>query len=411
MSASDAAIERDHVAEKPGPGQPAPKHAPAAAAGSASPVTNKAGRRKGFLFLGALVLIAAAGYGMTRFFAGSTEDTDDAYVGGNIVSITARDGGTVLALKADNTQEVKKGEPLIELDPAIQAVAVSAAEANLGRAVRTFRANNAAVNEASAEVTRATAQLDRATRDLGRRKAANAGAVSGEEVSHAEDAVVAARAALEVAKAKQQQAASLVQGTDVHDNPGVLSAIAELRRAAINLSHMRIDAPVTGVIAQRSVQLGQRIAPGAPLMSIVPLDSLWVDANFRETQLRNIRVGQPVTIITDVYGNSISYHGHVLGLAAGSGNAFALLPPQNASGNWIKIVQRVPVRIALDSAELRANPLRVGLSVTAEVQTRDHSGPFVTGSRPPAGGELPSLDGGKAIEDRIEQIITQNMGN
>jgi membrane fusion protein, multidrug efflux system len=410
MSASNTTIERDRVVEKPGLEQPAPKSAPAAAAGSA-PVTNKAGRRKGFLYLGAIVLIAAVGYGATRFFAGSTEETDDAYVGGNIVSITARDGGTVLALKADNTQEVKKGEPLIELDPAIQAVAVSAAEANLGRAVRTYRANNAAVNEASAEVTRATAELDRATRDLGRRKAANAGAVSGEEVSHAEDAVIAARAALEVAKAKQQQAASLVQGTDVHDNPGVLSAVAELRRAAINLSHMRIDAPVTGVIAQRSVQLGQRIAPGAPLMSIVPLDSLWVDANFRETQLRNIRVGQPVTIITDVYGNSISYHGHVLGLAAGSGNAFALLPPQNASGNWIKIVQRVPVRIALDPAELRANPLRVGLSVTAEVETHDHSGPFVTGSEPPAGGELPSLDGGKAIKDRIERIISQNMGS
>jgi membrane fusion protein (multidrug efflux system) len=316
-----------------------------------------------------------------------------------------------LALKADNTQEIKKGESLIELDPAVQTVAVAAAEANLGRAVRTFRANTAAVNEAAAEVTRATADLDRATRDLGRRKAANAGAVSGEEVSHAEDAVIVARATLEVAKAKQQQAASLVQGTDVHDNPGVLAAIAELRRAAIDLSHMRIDAPVTGVIAQRSVQLGQRVAPGAPLMSIVPLDSLWVDANFRETQLRDIRVGQPVTITTDIYGSSVQYRGHVLGVAAGSGNAFALLPPQNASGNWIKIVQRVPVRIALDPTELRANPLRVGLSVTADVQTHDRSGPFVTGITPPAGGELPSLDGGKAIEGRIEHIISQNMGS
>ncbi len=304
MSARDTTLERDRVADKPAPEQPAtPMPAPTPLGGSA-PVTNRKGRRKGFLYLGALLLVVGVGYGLTRFFASTAEETDDAYVGGNIVSITARDGGTVLALKADNTQEIKKGETLIELDPAIQAVAVAAAEANLGRAVRTFRANTAAVNEASAEITRATADLDRTTRDLGRRKAANAGAVSGEEVSHAEDAVVAARATLEVARAKQQQAASLVQGTDVHDNPGVLAAIAEIRRAAIDLSHMRIDAPVTGVIAQRSVQLGQRVAPGAPLMSIVPLDSLWVDANFRETQLRDIRVGQPVTITTDIYGSS-----------------------------------------------------------------------------------------------------------
>jgi membrane fusion protein (multidrug efflux system) len=402
MSASDTTLERDRAAEKAA--SPAPRPAPAA------PVTSKAGRRKGFLIFGALIVIVAAGYGVTRLFTGSVEETDDAYVGGNIVSITARDGGTVLALKADNTQEIKKGEPLIELDPATQAVALAAAEANLGLAVRTFRANSAAVNEASAEVTRVAAELDRATHDLARRKAATTGSVSGEEISHADDAVTTARAALDLAKAKREQAASLVQGTDVHDNPGVLAAIAEVHRAAIDLSHMHIDAPVTGVVAQRTVQLGQSVAAGMPLMSIVPLDSLWIDANFRETQLRDIRVGQPLTITADVYGSSIHYHGRVLGLAAGSGNAFALLPPQNASGNWIKIVQRVPVRIALDPAELRAHPLRIGLSVDAEVDTQDRSGPFVTGSVPPAGGELVSLDGGKPIEEAIERIITQNMG-
>lgn len=400
MSASDTTLEREGAADSLQPSK------------SADPVTNTRGRRKGFLYLGTLILIVAVGYGVTHLFSSSTEETDDAYVGGNIVSITARDGGTVLALKADNTQEVKKGEPLIDLDPATQAVDLAAAEASLGRAVRAFRVNKSAVDEASAEVTRASAELDRAVHDLERRKAAvKGGAVSGEEVSHADDAVTATRAALDLAKAKQQQAASLVQGTDVHDNPAVLAAMAQVRRAAIDLSHMHIDAPVTGVVAQRTVQLGQRVGAGTPLMSIVPLDSLWVDANFRETQLRDIRVGQPVTITADVYGGSVRYHGRVLGLAAGSGNAFALLPSQNASGNWIKIVQRVPVRIALDQAELRTHPLRVGLSVDAEVETHDRSGPFVTGSAPPAGGELPSLDGGEAIEDAIERIISQNMGS
>jgi membrane fusion protein, multidrug efflux system len=409
MSATDIALERDRVADKAAP-PPKPAPVPPAAPAPAAPVTNKSGRRKAFFIFGALIVVAAAGYGVTRLFAGSIEETDDAYVGGNIVSVTARDGGTVLALKADNTQQIKKGEPLIELDPATQAVALASAEANLGMAVRTFRANSAAVDEASAEVTRVAAELDRANHDWGRRRAATAGSVSGEEVSHAEDAVATGSAALDLAKAKKEQAESNVQGTDVHDNPGVLAAIAAVRRAAIDLAYMRIDAPVTGVVAQRTVQLGQRVAAGMPLMSIVPLDSLWVDANFRETQLRNIRVGQPVTITADLYGSSFRYHGRVLGLAAGSGNAFALLPPQNASGNWIKIVQRVPVRIALDPDELRAHPLRTGLSVDAEVDTQDRSGPFFTGSVPPAGGELPSLDGGKQVDDAIEGIIVQNMG-
>jgi membrane fusion protein, multidrug efflux system len=398
MSATDATVNRDRPADAPAPSKPA------------GPVTNTKGRRKAFLYLGAIIVLVAVGYGVTRLFAGSTEETDDAYVGGNIVSVTARDGGTVLALKADNTQEVKKGEVLIELDPATQAVALAAAEANLGRAVRAFRVNGAMVDQAAADVTRATAELDRATRDLSRRKAAASGAVSGEEVSHAGDAVTTAQAALDLVKAKRAQAESLVQGTDVQNNPSVLAAIAEVRRAAIDLSHMQINAPVTGIVGQRTVQLGQRVAAGTPLMSVVPLDSLWVDANFRETQLSDIRVGQPVTITADVYGSSVKFHGRVLGLGAGSGNAFALLPPQNASGNWIKIVQRVPVRVALDPAELKQHPLRIGLSVNAEVETHDRSGPFVSGSVPPVGGDLLSLDGGKEVEETIQRIIAQNMG-
>jgi len=219
------------------------------------------------------------------------------------------------------------------------------------------------------------------------------------------------RASLTLAEAKHAQAQSAVSGTSVNDNPAVLAAVAAVRIAAINLAYTQIKAPVGGVVAQRTVQLGQRVAPGTPLMAVVPLDSLWIDANFRETQLADLRVGQPVAIKADIYGRSITFHGKVLGLGAGSGNAFALLPPQNASGNWIKIVQRVPVRIALDPAELRKTPLRIGLSVDVTVNTKDRSGAFVGTSQAPAGGVQASVDGGPATEARIRQIIAQNLGS
>jgi membrane fusion protein, multidrug efflux system len=402
MSVNGATIEREGSIKGDTPAIPT---------GPAPSPTHKRTRRIGFIVLGAIVIAAGITYGVAQLLAPPEEETDDAYVDGNIVSITARDGGTVLALHADNTQMVERGELLIDLDPATQSVALSAAEADLGRAVRTYRSNRSAVDEAEADIVQAVANLNRAQNDYARRKtAAVAGAVSGEEVSHAFDAVTTARAALKLAEAKHEQANSTVQGTSVGDNPGVLAAIAGVRRAAIDLSHMAIDAPVDGIVAGRTVQLGQRVSAGTPLMSVVPLDDLWIDANFRETQLRNIRVGQPVTVMTDIYGASVTYHGHVLGLAAGSGNAFALLPAQNATGNWIKIVQRVPVRIALDSKELTRHPLRIGLSVRAYVHTQDRSGSFVSGSTAPAGGIEASLDGGPRLDATIQQIIVRNMG-
>jgi len=368
-------------------------------------------RRIGFLILALVVLIGLILYGISVFTAPATEETDDAYVAGNVVSVTARDGGTVLALHADNTQSVKRGQPLIDLDPATVGVQMDAAQAALGRAVRAVRSTHAQVDEAGAEIAQAQAELSRAQNDYGRRQgAARDGAISGEELSHASDAVTSARAALALARAKQAQAASTVAGTDIANNPQVLAAIADVRRAAIDGSHMKIVAPVAGIVAQRTVQLGQRVAAGTPLMAVVPLDSLWIDANFRETQLQHLRVGQPVTITADVYGKAVTFHGKVLGLGAGSGNAFSLLPPQNASGNWIKIVQRVPVRIALDPAELRAHPLRIGLSVNAVVSTTNLSGPMVAGSTAPAGGVQQSLDGGPEVDAMVRRIIAENLG-
>lgn len=369
-------------------------------------------RRRRFAILGAVVAIAAIIYGVMTLLAPSRETTDDAYVGGNVVSITSREGGTVIALHADNTQHVTRGAALIDLDPATEDVALAAAEAQLGSAVRVYRAQRAAVDEASAEIVSSQADLGKAHNDLTRRRAAASdGAVSSEEVSHAGDAVSVSQAKVSLAQARRAQAASTIEGTSVYDNPAVLAAIAQVRRAAISRAYMNISAPVAGVVAQRNVQLGQRVAPGTPLMSVVPLDSLWIDANFRETQLQHMRVGQPVTIEADIYGRSVAFHGKVLGLGAGSGNAFSLLPPQNASGNWIKIVQRVPVRIALDPKELARNPLRIGLSVTTTVDTSDRSGPTVAGSTPPAGGKQEVVDGGPAVEARVRQIIARNLGS
>ncbi|WP_340317720.1 efflux RND transporter periplasmic adaptor subunit [Rhizorhabdus argentea] len=369
-------------------------------------------RKRGFLMLGAAVLLGAAAYGgYEGFIAGDTEITDDAYVAGDVVAITSREAATVLAIDADNTEAVKRGQKLIELDPATADAAMAAAEADLARAVRNVRSNFSKVDEAGAEIVAAEAELGKARNDLGRRQAAAAeGAVSGEEVAHAADQVRTAAAQVNLARSRRAQASSAVQGTSIRSNPDVTAAIAAVRRAAIVQSHMHLTAPVDGVVAQRTVQLGQQVGPGTPLMAVVPLDKVWIDANFRETQLADLRVGQPVEIESDAYGGSITFHGKILGLGAGSGNAFALLPPQNASGNWIKIVQRVPVRIALDSKELRVNPLQIGLSVKVTVDTSDHSGVPVARAAAGSIARKASEDGGPAVEARIESIIATNSG-
>lgn len=380
-------------------------------AAPAQPATgNPNGRRRAFIVFGAILLIAAIAWAVMHFLFGKPEEeTDDAYVAGDVVSVTARDPGVVLAIRADNTQAVKAGQPLIELDAATADVGLAQAEAELARAVRATRGAITEVGGAAAQVVLARAELARATDDYRRRRGAAAeGAISGEELAHAADAVKVARAQLDVALAGRAGSQAAVQGTDAGTNPQVLAAVAAVRRAAIMRGHMRLTSPIDGIVAQRQVQLGQQVAAGAPLMAVVPLDRLWVDANFRETQLKDIRLGQPVRITADIYGGDLAYHGRVIGIGAGSGAAFALLPAQNASGNWIKVVQRVPVRIALDPRELRANPLRVGLSVKAVVDTADRSGAR-TGApaRPTYQGEATDTRD-PATEARIRRIIAGN---
>jgi membrane fusion protein (multidrug efflux system) len=363
-------------------------------------------RRRGFLILGAVILIAAIGYGLYWFLdARFYEGTDDAYVAGNVVAVTARENATVLALDADNTQTVKRGQLLIAFDPATADVNMEAAKANLARTVRTVRGEFSSADSNRAQLAQAEVALTQAQNDLKRRQAASAdGALSGEELAHARDAEAAAAAAVNAARGGLDHALSQIEGANIAGNPDVLAAEANLRNAAIALGHMRLVAPLDGVIAQRTVQVGQQVAAGAPLMAVVPLSNVWIDANFKEVQLADMRVGQKVTVTSDLYGGGVTYHGHIEGLGAGSGSAFALLPPQNASGNWIKIVQRVPVRIALDPKELADHPLRVGLSVSASVDVRDTSGPLVTTAM--AGGPM-TADTGEDIEASTNALIAK----
>ena len=371
---------------------------------------NPKGRKRALSILGVVVVIGAIVWAVFHFLLASPQqETDDAYVAGDVVAITARDPGQVTAIHAENTQVVKAGQPLIDLDAATADVGVASAEAELARAVRSTRSDFSKVNETGAAVVQAEAELARARNDLSRRRGAAAeGAISGEELSHAADQVKVASATLQLARSQQAQSKNGVVGTTVSNNPAVLAAIAAYRRAAITRSHMHVVAPIDGVVAQRTVQLGQQVSAGMPLMAVVPLDRVWVDANFRETQLRDLRIGQAATVTADMYGDDLVYHGHVVGLGAGSGNAFALLPPQNASGNWIKITQRVPVRIALDKGELRRNPLRVGLSVNAIVDTADKSGTMVGRPAVAAYKGLATGQGDAAVDAKIRQIIAAN---
>jgi membrane fusion protein, multidrug efflux system len=317
----------------------------------------------------------------------------------------------VVAIDADETDQVRAGQELVRLDATDAGIALQDAEQQLARTVRQTRTVFANRDQLAAVAAQRRADLDRALADFNRRKdVAATGAVSAEELGHARDALNAARDALLAAQKNLAASAALVGHTGVADNPDVQAAATVVERAWLALQRTRVRAPVTGYVARRGVQLGERIAPGGPLMAIVPLERLRVEANFREVQLKHMRIGQPVTVITDLYGGQVKYHGHVAGLGLGTGAAFALLPAQNATGNWIKVVQRVPVRIALEARELAAHPLRIGLSTNASVDIHDDSGPQLAAAPP----EVPVLstsaydiDRGE-ITTRIAQIIGEN---
>jgi membrane fusion protein (multidrug efflux system) len=328
------------------------------------------------LGLGSFVLL---GLGYGAYWAHTLryrESTDDAYVSGNIVQITPQIAGTVIGIGVDDTQYVEAGAPLVRLDQADAKVALDQAEAALAKTVREVRALYATSSQLQALVSQRESDQALAQQDLARReRLGDSGAISSEELQHARNAARGAAAALQSAQQQLRAARARTDGTTIEDHPDVRNAAAQVRSAYLAYARTTLPAPVSGFVAKRNVQLGQRVGPGLTLMAIVPLDQVWVDANFKEPQLAMMRVGQPVRLSADLYGHSVVYHGTVAGFGAGTGSVFSLLPAQNATGNWIKIIQRVPVRVALNGRELARHPLQIGLSMRAEVDTRDRNGP------------------------------------
>jgi len=396
-------------------------------------IDNKpASRRKPLLIIATLIFVAIGViYALWwLLYAAHFEETDNAYVHGNLVQVTSQIPGTVVAIGADETDHVKRGTQLITLDASDTDLSLRRAQAALAQSLRQTRtifvqndALEADIAVRKADIERAQADLSKAQSDLKRRQTlAHSGGVSGEEILHAQTAVKAAKsglaqaqAALAVSRAKLETNRALTADTTVENHPDVQLAADKLREALLASSRTRIPAPVDGMVAQRSVQVGQHVAPGSPLMTIVPLNQLWVEANFKEGQLQRMKPGQKATLTADIYGSDVTYHGYVQGLAAGTGSSFSLLPAQNASGNWIKVVQRVPVRIVLDPKEIAEHPLRVGLSMQVEVDLNDPSDEDIEAARHAADASSLSTsvfdDTDVQADAMIAKITKENAGS
>ncbi|MBT2337677.1 MULTISPECIES: HlyD family efflux transporter periplasmic adaptor subunit [Pseudomonas] len=361
-----------------------------ATADTAQPTENSQNRsnsrKRKVMLLALAVIVILAGLGVWAWhelYGRWNESTDDAYVNGNVVEITPQVTGTVVSIGADDGDLVREGQVLVQFDPNDAEVGLQSAQANLARTVRQVRGLYSNVDGMRAQVNAQEAEVQKAQENYNRRKnLAAGGAISQEELSHARDDLTSAQNALANARQQLKTTSALVDDTVVSSHPDVQSAAAQLRQAYLADARATLIAPVTGYVAKRTVQLGQRVQPGTALMAVIPLDQLWIDANFKETQLRDMRIGQPVDIETDLYGSDVKYSGTIDSLGAGTGSAFALLPAQNATGNWIKIVQRVPVRIHVNAEELAKHPLRVGLSTQVSVNLHDQSGP-VLAQQPP----------------------------
>jgi membrane fusion protein (multidrug efflux system) len=377
---------------------------------------NNNGKRKRLLLgLAGIFLLAGAAYGVYWSEIGRyRQSTDDAYVAGNIVQIMPQVTGTVVSIQADETHLVRQGQPVITLDSTDAAVSLEQSKAELADAVRQVRQLYENVGQARANINLRKAELLKAQDDLQHRKdLLTAHAIPAEEVQHAQRSFDAAEAALRLAEHQLAAANAMVENTTFARHPILERAKTKVREAYLASRRTTLVSPVTGYVAKRSVQLGQRVTPEKSLMAIVPLNDIWVDANFKEVQLKDVRIGQDVTLASDFYGDDVRYHGKVLGISAGTGSTFTLLPPQNATGNWIKIVQRIPVRIALDGKELAQHPLRIGLSMRVVIDTHNTGGGVLA--------ELPATQPAYATtafnnelapaEAVINQIIRANAGD
>ncbi|EGH72673.1 HlyD family efflux transporter periplasmic adaptor subunit [Pseudomonas syringae] len=340
----------------------------------------KSGKRT-FMLIGLAIVVVILALGIWAWYeiyGQWSEETDDAYVNGNVVEITPLVTGTVISIGADDGDLVHAGQVLLKFDPSDAEVSLQSAEANLGKVVRQVRGLYSNVDGMKAQLAAQRAAVQTAQDNYNRRRSlAAGGAISQEELSHARDSLTSAQSALNNIQQQLSTSVALVDDTVVSSHPDVKAAAAQLRQAYLTNARSTLVAPVTGYVAKRTVQLGQRIQPGTATMAVIPLDQLWIDANFKETQLGKMRIGQPVEISSDLYGSDVKYSGTIDSLGAGTGSAFALLPAQNATGNWIKIVQRVPVRVHINPEELAKYPLRIGLSTTVEVNLHDQSGPVL----------------------------------
>ncbi|MGM3161482.1 efflux RND transporter periplasmic adaptor subunit [Dickeya undicola] len=343
---------------------------------STPPVPRNGRRKRQFAILLLVLLLAAAGgAAYYQLYLRFYETTDNAYVSGNLITLTPQVGGTVPQISVDDGDHVEKGQLLMQLSPSDTLIALQQSEAQLASAVRQVRGLYSTVDNYQAQVASRQVALQQAIGDYNRRKGLVAkGAISAEDLAHYQDAVNSARTALDAAEQALRTNQAMVDNTVLDDHPDIKNAVADLRSKYLDWARSAIVAPVSGYVAKRAVQVGMRVSAGATLMTIVPLDQVWVDANFKESQMLQMRLGQPVTLTADIYGDKTVYHGTIESLGIGTGSAFSLLPAQNASGNWIKIVQRLPVRIALDPEGLKQRPLRIGLSMLARVDLHSTQG-------------------------------------
>ncbi|MFP8966541.1 efflux RND transporter periplasmic adaptor subunit [Pokkaliibacter sp. CJK22405] len=374
----------------------------------------KNSRKRKVYFIGLILVLAAAGLGVYFYhetYGRFYESTDDAYVDGNLIELTPQVSGTVVSIAVDNGDFVEKGQTLVQLDPSDSEVQLQSAEAELAHTVRQVRGLYSNVDGYKAQVSEKQVEVQRAEADYARRlKLSKGGAISKEDLAHARDALNAARSALTNAKQQLDSNAALVDDTVLSSHPEIRAAAAKVKQAYLAHERTTIKAPESGYIAQRSVQLGKHVQPGAALMAVVPLHQVWIDANFKETQLRDMRIGQEVEVESDLYGDDIVYRGKVESLGVGTGSAFSLLPAQNASGNWIKIVQRLPVRIRLEGDNLQKHPLRIGLSTKVTVDLHNQDGALL----PPKSPDEPRYETNvydrqiAAADELIKQLIHDN---
>jgi membrane fusion protein (multidrug efflux system) len=343
------------------------------AAGKATQQQRQTLRKRLFAGLGGLIVLAALVSGGWWYIVSSRyATTDNAYVDASTAAITPRVEGTLLSVPVNDTQAVKTGDVLAVIDPSDARLALAQAQANYNLAQQHVAQYFANVDAAAAQLNAKRGDLDRAQKDYQRRASlASTGAVSGDELTSARNDLQTAQAGVLQAVNQLASQKALIAAGDAAHNPEVLNAKAALDKAKLDLDRTVIRAPIDGVVAQNTAQVGQHVQPGASLMSVVPVAQAYVNANFKESQLARVRIGQPVTLTSDLYGSSVVFHGRVAGLGGGTGAAFSVIPAQNATGNWIKVVQRLPVRVALDPKELAAHPLRVGLSMNAEIKLSD----------------------------------------